>query len=214
MNLSVPQCVTPAITALLVLGVTAPASAQFEEADTLPRFSVGAFGDFGFRNKRGETAAGDEVSFTSSPGGGLRLDYRLTQTLTLAAFGSYTRVQERVEFSDGTVSVFDPHFDLFHFGGELLVRVKPRIPGYFILGGGAQHVAPEGDDPGLQLTSTDSFTETFGIAGAGYEFASTRGRAFRVNFRFFLINPADQERYNPKSIEIDFVLGAAFILRL
>lgn len=215
MNVSVTSRVVRAIVGLLlVLAVAAPARAQFEEPDTLPDFSVGVFGDFTFRGKRGETTGAGQVSFTSSPAAGLRFDFRLTQTLTLAAFGSYTRVQERVESATGAVNIGEPHFDLISIGGELLVRVKPRIPGYFILGGGAQRVSPTGDDPNLQLTTIENFTEAFGIAGIGYEFASTRKRAFRINLRFFLINPADQERYDPKSVEVDFMLGAAFILRL
>ncbi|HSG82086.1 MAG TPA: outer membrane beta-barrel protein [Gemmatimonadota bacterium] len=193
---------------LMVAAFAAPAFAQFEERDTLPRFDAGIFFDLNFRGTRGQ-AGGNQFAFTNSPSGGLRLDYRLTGTLTLGAFGSYTRAKEKLKGGD-TVIPPDARLTVIQVGGELLIRVKPRIPGYFILGGGAQLVDPEGD---LAFTGSESFTEPFGVAGAGYEFASTRRRAFRLNFRLYLINPSDQVNYEPKSIEVDFVLGAAFIIR-
>ena len=121
-------------------------------------------------------------------------------------------MHEKLTTTSGDKVIGTANFDIIQVGGELLLRVKPRIPGYFILGGGAQNVRPVGDDP-AQITGTESFTEPFGIVGAGYEFAATRRRAFRINFRLYLINPSDQGGYEPNSIEVDFVVGAAFILR-
>lgn len=213
MNRRAQKVIGLAVPLLVGLAYTAPALAQFEEADTLPRFDAGVVGDLIFRGTRGVTVSGVEVSFTNSPAGGLRLDYRITQTLTLGVMGSYTRAKEKTKAPGGQSLVTGATFTVLQFGGELMLRVKPRIPGYFILGGGVQYVDPEADEPGNQLTGTESFTEGFGIAGAGYEFASTRRRAFRINFRLYLLKPAEQGAYDAKSIEIDFVLGAAFILR-
>ncbi len=197
------------VAALVMLATSAaPGFAQFEEPDTLPRFAAGIFFDLNFRGTRGQ-AGGNKFAFTNSPSGGLRLDYRITGTLTLGAFGSYARAQEKLKNGDSVIPP-DSRLTIVQVGGELLLRVKPRIPGYFILGGGAQMVSPDGD---LAFTGSENFTEPFGIVGAGYEFASTRRRAFRLNFRLYLINPTDQVNYEPKSIEVDFVLGAAFILR-
>ncbi len=201
-----------AVSCIILAALAAPALAQFEEADTMPRFAAGIFFDLNFRGSRGQTVSGVKIDFTNSPAGGLRLDYRITGTLALGVFGSYTRVQEKLTDVSGDIIIGTAHFNIFQFGGELALRVKPQIPGYFLLGGGAQLVQPAGDDP-AQITGTDSFTEPFGIVGAGYEFASTRKRAFRINFRLFLVNPSDQGGYEPKSIEVDFVVGAAFILR-
>ena len=173
---------------IVLAGITTPALAQFEEADTIPRFAAGIFFDLTFRGSRGQTANGVKIDFTNSPSAGLRLEYRVTGTLTLGGFGSYTRVHEKLTTTSGDKVIGTANFDIIQVGGELLLRVKPRIPGYFILGGGAQNVRPVGDDP-AQVTGTESFTEPFGIVGAGYEFASTRRRAFRINFRLYLINP-------------------------
>ena len=189
-----------------------PARAQFEEEDTLPRWDAGITLGLNFRGTRGQTLGGVDVKLSNSPSAGLQLDYRLTGTLTFGAFGNYSRTTEKLSSPDGTTLVGLAHFNVIQFGGELLLRIKPRIPGYFILGGGAEYVSAQGDDPS-QVTDADSFMEAFGIAGAGYEFASTRRRAFRINFRFYLINPSNQVNYVPKSIQVDFVVGAAFILR-
>jgi hypothetical protein len=201
----------PVLALVLLASFVAPARGQFEEEDTLPRFDAGLFLDFNFRGTRGQTLGGVEVKLNNSLAVGLRFDYRATGTLTLGAFGSYSRTDEKLTSQDGTVATGIANFNIFQFGGELLLRVKPQIPGYFILGGGAQHVTSAGDDP--QITDPGSFTEPFGIIGAGYEFASTRRRAFRINLRFHLINPSEQLNAEPKSISVDFVLGAAFILR-
>jgi hypothetical protein len=202
-----------ALTFSLVLLATfaVPAQAQFEEEDTLPRVDVGIFFDLSFRGSRGEAGTA-KIGFSNSPSGGLRVDYRLTGTLTIGIFGSYSSPKEKWDLLSGEAIIIQSHSKIYQLAGELLLRIKPRIPGYFILGGGVQYVDPPDDDTSL-IGDAGSFTEPFGIAGAGYEFASTRRRAFRVNFRLHLINPSSQGNYQPKSISVDFVVGAAFILR-
>ncbi len=192
-----------------------PLPAQFEEADTIPRLAVGPFVELDFRGTRGSLPEPDgrRVSFGGAPAVGARVEYRVTGTLTAGILGSFARLQERLE-AGSVRDIGSEKFTVFHFAGELLLRVKAGIPGYFVVGGGVRQAIPDADNPADQFHNIDSFSEPLGILGAGLEFGSTRRRAFRIDLRVRFISPADQLRFEAKSLETDFSLGLGFMLRL
>lgn len=196
------------------LSIVSPALAQFDEPDTVPPISLGAFVNLNFRGERG-VANETSVSFGNSASFGGRVDYRLTRTLGIGAVGSFARTNEKQQ-RGSTAGFSSEDFWLIAFRGELLLKVKANVPGYFAIGGGARRVVPNADDPStFQFTRLDSFTEAFGLVGAGLEFASTRRRAFRFDLRLFLISPAEEPRadFDTNSLELDFAAGLSFLYR-
>ncbi len=195
------------------LWIATPALAQFEEPDTVPPVSLGVFANLNFRGERGKLSDETSISFSNGLSVGGRVDYELSPTFGIGAIGSFARADEKLE--RGTTAGFSQSegFWLISFSGELLLRVKQNVPGYFVIGGGARRIVSDSKDPNQQFTRTDSFTEPFGLVGAGAEFASTRRRAFRVDFRLFLVAPADEPRIETKSLELDFAAGLGFYYR-
>jgi len=201
---------------LLACGLTinaTPARAQFEEEDTIPRFAIGATGEIVFRGSRGQTEGSTDVSLGGGPALGLRMEYRVSKTLDVALAGSYARPSERLKGSNFEVSSNDP-FDMIQVTGELLLRVKPNIPGYFILGGGVRYTDAVGSDPIDYFHNIDPFTDPLGILGAGIAFGQRRSRMFKFNIRFYFVSPSEQLRFDTKSVEIDFGLDLEFLFRL
>ncbi len=195
------------------LWIATPALAQFEEPDTVPPVSLGVFANLNFRGERGKLSDETSISFSNGLSVGGRVDYELSPTFGIGAIGSFARADEKLE--RGTTAGFSQSegFWIISFSGELLLRVKQNVPGYFVIGGGARRIVSDSKDPNQQFTRTDSFTEPFGLVGAGAEFASTRRRAFRVDFRLFLVAPADEPRIETKSLELDFAAGLGFYYR-
>ena len=193
--------------------IATPARAQFEEEDTIPRFALGVTGEIVFRGSRGTTQDGESVSLSGGPAAGLRLEYRLTRTLEIAAAGSYARPKEKVDAGNRIVTSPDP-FNMLQFSGELMLRVKPNIPGFFILGGGVRYTDPVSSDPAAQSHNVDSFTEPLGILGAGIAFGQRSSRVFKVDFRVYFVSPSQQLRIDTKSMEVDFAVDLEFLLRL
>ncbi|MEE9134047.1 MAG: hypothetical protein V3U13_10840 [Gemmatimonadota bacterium] len=201
----------PASLGLLAI-IASPVRAQFEEPDTIPRFSIGATAELVFRGKRGETSQGTDVSFGGGPALGLRLEYRLTSTLGIAAAGSWAHPKERLRGANFAISSSDA-FNMWQFSGELMLRVKPKIPGFFILGGGVRYTDPVSVDPGDYQHNVTSFTEPLGIIGAGVELARRRSRLFKVDFRLYMVAPSDQLKFETKSVELDLGVDLEFLLR-
>ncbi len=199
-----------------LLANTTPSWAQFEEPDTVPRFSIGGFVDLNLRGNRGDASNGNvKVSFSNGATFGARLDYRVTRSLGLGVRASYGRSEEKQQ-REATTGFSEGSFTHLMFAGELLLRVKPSVPGYFVLGGGVRYVDPgadASDESADQFTQFDSFTEPFGLLGVGLEFASTRRRAVRIDFRTYLVSPANEPRINTNSLEVDFALGLSFLYR-
>jgi len=196
---------------LIVIGT--PARAQFEEEDTIPKFSIGATGEIVFRGNRGTTQGNTDVSLGGGPALGLRMEYRLGRTLDLALAGSYARPSERLKGSNFEISSSDP-FNMIQVTGELLLRVKPNIPGYFILGGGFRYTDAVGTDPADYFHNIDPFTDPLGILGAGIAFGQRKSRTFKSNLRFYFVSPSDQLKFDTKSVEFDFGLDLEFLFRL
>ncbi len=197
----------------LSLLLATPAVAQFEEPDTVPKFSVGIFANLNFRGSRGQTTSGVDVSLSNGFDAGARLDYRIARTVTFGLSASYAPTKEKLtdKRSDTVVIGLDGIVQL-QFAGELLIRVKPQIPGYFIVGGGARVVNSSAVEGG-QLTSLETFTDPFGEIGAGLEFASTSKRAFRFDMRLYLVMPSDQTSYEVKTISTEFSFGFTGLYR-
>ena len=192
----------------------ATAQAQFEEPDTIPRFSVGPTFEVVFRGQRGTSISGDaKIAFGGGPPVGARLEYRLTRTLALGAGGSWARLNEQQELQSSK-NVNPGGFTQWQGVGELMLKVKPNIPGYFTLGGGARYIVPDGDLAEQNLHNEDPFTDIMGILGAGIELGSRTRRVFKLDFRFYLVSPAEQAQFNTKGMALDFAMGLSLLFRL
>lgn len=207
---------TLCVAALAMSVCVTPARAQFDEPDTVSRFGVGAFVDLSFRGRRG-TSGETKVSFSGGPAFGLRAEYRVVRTVAIAARASYARPEEKLEIGD--TRQFSPEgFTELQVAGELLLRVKPSVPGYFVLGGGVRRIDPsssaveEDGTPSEQRTTVENFSEPFGLAGVGVELAPQRNWAFRLDFRVYLVSPAEQP-YETKGIVTDLALGLGVMYR-
>lgn len=196
---------------------TAPVHAQFEDPDTVPRFGIGPTGEITIRGTRGESPAGTrDISFGGGPLVGLRAEYRLTRTLSLDVSGGWARLDEKQESGRDRV-LADDGFSQIQVAGELLLRVKPSIPGYFILGGGARLINPdEADDPNndLRFHDRDSFTDVMGVLGVGLELGARRHRVFKLGLRLYFVSPAEQERFETNSLSVDLGIGGTFMFRI
>ena len=201
---------------LLVPSSARTAHAQFEEPDTISPFSVGIFGEVFSRGKYGTAATPGgavDVSFSGGPAIGARLEYRFLETVAAAFRVSYAAPGEK-EKSEVTEIIAPDGFTEFRFAGELLLKVKRSVPGYFALGGGARYVKPKGEDPATQFMDVESFTDAFGLVGAGLDVVSRRRIGVRIDFRLFLIVPAEQQRYDVKSLSTDFSFGLGILYRI
>lgn len=192
----------------------APVRAQFEEPDTIPRFSVGPTFEVVFRAQRGTSLGGDaKISFGGGPPVGARLEYRITRTLGFGVGGSWARLNEQQELQNSK-NVNPGGFTQWQGVGELMLKVKPNIPGYFTLGGGARYIVPDGDSSEQNLHNEDPFTDIMGILGAGIELGSRSRRVFKLDFRLYLVSPAEQELMDTKGLAVDFAMGLSLLLRI
>jgi hypothetical protein len=214
MRTMVRRAVPPALSLACLFFFAATVRAQFEEPDTIPRFSIGPTFEVVFRGKRGTATINDEeISFGGGPPVGARLEYRLTRTLAIGAGGSWARTKEKRE-SSGSKTVSSEGFTQWQGVGELMLKVKPNIPGYFILGGGARHIVPDSDQPTDYRHDAEPFTDVMGILGAGLELGSRTSRVVKLDIRFYLVSPAEQTRMNMKSLSLDFAIGLGLMFRL
>lgn len=203
----------PILSLAILSAIGAPAWAQFEEPDTVPRFSVGPSFEVVFRGQRGSDISGEaKVSFGGGPPVGARMEYRLTRTLAIGAGGSWARLNEQQELQNSK-NVNPGKFTQWQGVGELMLKVKPKIPGYFIFGGGARHIVPDGESA-LNLHNEDPFTDVMGILGAGVELGSRKSYVFKLDFRFYLVSPAEQELIDTKGLALDFAMGLGLMFRL
>jgi hypothetical protein len=220
MNARADKIAWPAAFLVAASVFAAPARAQFEEPDTIPRFAVGPFVEANFRGKRaerevpGEPAAGtSKVSFGNGPAYGVRGECRISGTVTFAATASYARMDEREE-SGGTAQSTQGNFSQFQFTGALALKLKPRVPGYVILGGGARIVDSGGGEDRPEFHAADAWTEPLGLAGLGIELGSRRRYMFRLEFRFYFVSlGGDTETFATNSLGTEYSLGLAFLYR-
>lgn len=197
-----------------------PAHAQFDEPDTRPRLGIGAFAEATFRGSRGKVAD-DDLSFDNGPALGLTLGYRVGRALSLDVSGSWARSEERLQSGQGGVDALKfGDMTLWQLWGELVFRLKPSVPGYFLLGGGARRVVPDKVDPDdlttARFTREDSYTEPIVSLGAGLEFRAGEHGAVRAYLRIYTGPPADLggRTSETNSLATDFALGAALFYRM
>lgn len=213
MRTSLRTLISAAAALVVGLAAGAPGLAQFEEPDTIGRFGVGAFFELNFRGERG-TANQTPISFGNGPSIGPRFEFRATDQLTLAALGSFARVAEQQELTSGS-RLSTERITVLKFGGELLLRVKPGIPGFFVLGGGLRRLDPDAEEETRDhFTQAETFSEPYGEFGAGVELLRRRHTALRLDLRLYFISPNDDLNYEDvKSVELDLALGAGFIYK-
>ncbi len=214
MSATARRAATLALSIACLILYAATARAQFEEPDTISRFSVGPTFEVVFRGQRGVDSDGDaKIAFGGGPPVGARLEYRLTGTLAIGVGGSWARLKEQQELANSK-NVNPGGFTQWQGVGELMFKVKPNIPGYFILGGGARYIVPDSDKAEQNLHNDDPFTDVMGILGAGIELGSRIKRVFKLDFRFYLAAPAEQDRIDEKSMELDYSMGLGLMFRL
>jgi hypothetical protein len=199
-----------------------PAQAQFEEPDARPKFGIGPFIEATFRGSRGRVSGTDRdvnLGFGNGAAFGLTADYRLGRTVSIDVSGSYGRSQEEVSSATGGDTFKAGKMALWQLWGELVFRIKPSVPGYFVLGGGARHVVPDEVDPDdpstARFTREDAYTEPIITLGAGLEFPAGRHGAARVYFRIYTGPPADLGglTISTNSLATDWALGAVFLVK-
>lgn len=209
----------PALLLVGLLAFSAPhARAQdspFDEPDTIPRLGIGPFLELTFRGGRGEIdgLAPQDVGLGNGPAFGGRIEYRLTPTGSIALTGSYARAEEEI----GTDDVRRARdLTIVNVAGELLLKMKESVPGFFIFGGGVRFVDPDFDagDGFLGGRGGAAFSEPIVILGAGLEFLLGRRDALRPVARFYFSVPADQpEPLDARSFATDFALGFVYLHR-
>lgn len=209
-------CGSTLLAAALVLVPCASLQAQFEEPDTVPRFGIGPLVELTFRGERGTVENGAVgVGFANGPAFGAELQFRFSRTGALALRGTYARTSETHEFSR-TSQTTDNGLTLLHGSAELLFKLKPSVPGFFILGGGLRRVKADTDNPSPGFFRLNAFTERLLITGVGLNFDIGRLDLFRVTGRFYLTFPPDEMRgtADMKAVANDFALGFAYLRRL
>lgn len=219
--MSTRQGIAATIAVVAVL-VGTPALAQFEEPDTVPRFSIGPFVELSFRGLRGEFTEDrpGNIGLGNGPAFGARVEYRIGRTVSLGVAGSRARTEEKTETGGSSDALFFGDMTVYHVLGEVLFRVKPSVPGYFVLGGGMRFVDPDPfdpDDPGgtVRFTREDNYTEPLFTTGVGLEFTGGRRIAVRFDIRFYISLPADlADNIDSNSLASDFALGGVLLYRM
>ncbi len=206
-----PRTFSLAAAFVTALATAVPARGQFEEPDTVRKLGVGAFIELTFRGSRGTLANGNELDFSNGPAFGGRLEYRFAETVTLGVLGSYGRSEEKFQAGGTGGETTSGGMSMVNVAGELLFRVKPSVPGFFMIGGGARSVTPDEDE--ARFGRTDSYTEPFGIFGVGFDAMSRRRGALRFEGRFYLTSAADQEIQETKSLVLDIGIALTYVFR-
>ena len=186
----------------------------FAEPDTIPRFALGPVVELKFRGGIGEFADGRSIGLSNGPTFGARAELRLNRTVTFVVRGSYARTEEKVVFSTGD-AFFAGQTTHIEAAGELLLKGKASVPGYFIFGGGVRFVNPDAevDATTARFTTAESTTESLIIGGVGLELGGRRRGVFRIEGRFTFSFPTEQVEFETKSVATDFALGLAYLFR-
>lgn len=186
----------------------------FAEPDTIPRFALGPVVELKFRGGLGELDATTSIGLSNGPTFGARAELRLNRTVTFVVRGSYARTEEKEE-SAGS-AFFAGNMTHIETAGELLLKGRASVPGYFIFGGGVRFVNPDavvaGDATTARSTKEESTTESLIIAGVGLELGGRRRGVFRIEGRFTFSFPTEQS-FETKSVATDFALGLAYLFR-
>lgn len=165
--------------------------------------------ELNFRGERGRFGGGGGFEFRNGPAIGLRAHAWLTDVFGLSAQGSYARTAHcRTDLGQCS----DNEVTLWHGLGELAVRVKPGVPGYFLIGGGVTVVSPDADAG--DIFRTPSHAEPTLTAGAGLDFGLSERAIVRLDLRFYFVLPKDQTGIEMNSTQTDFAIGVGVGYRL
>jgi hypothetical protein len=165
--------------------------------------------ELNFRGERGQTTAGGAFEFGNGPAFGLRAHAWLTDLFGVSAHGSYARTghcEPDIDFCTQN------EVTLWHGLGELTVRVKPGVPGYFLIGGGVTVVSPDAD--AAPAFRTSSHVEPTLTAGAGLDLGLSRRAIVRLDLRLYFVIPKEQAGVEVSSTQTDFALGVGVGYRL
>lgn len=184
-----------------------PVWAQFDEPDTIPKWAVGPYIEATFRGALGELADGRTLDLSNGSAFGARVEYRVGGATALGISGSYARSSEKFA---GAATGGD--LTIVNLVGEVLWRVKPSVPGYFVFGAGVRYSAPKEDDP--LFGNADSYTEPLGVIGLGIEPLRRRRGLLRLYLRLYIVATAEQPIASTSSLRTDVALGLAYLFRL
>lgn len=160
-----------------------------------------------FRGDRGSAPGGDRVQFSNGLTFGLRAHAWLSETLGVSAHGGFARAGYCFEGASSFCTTGN-EVTLWRALGELTARVKPRVPGYFVVGGGVMVVAPDED---ALFSDGSSLLEPTVSAAAGIDFRVSRRGFARLELRTYLIFPEEQPGLaDTDSSQLDFALGLGF----
>lgn len=187
--------------------------AQFEEPDTVPSWAIGPYIEATFRGAKGTIEGTRKLDWSNGAVFGLRGERRVGRTATLALSGNYGRTKEKFKTGGGSESsTTGGSISVVNLVGELLFKVKPQVPGYFIFGAGARFVSPDSDDS--FFGREDSYVEPLGVVGLGVEALSRRRGALNVYLRFYIAATTEQPLQSTNSLSTDFAIGLNYLFRL
>ena len=188
-----------------------PVWAQFDEPDTIPKWAVGPYIEAAFRGALGELVDGPTLDLSNGPAFGARVEYRVGAATALGLSGSYARSSEKFETASGDATT-GGDLTIVNLVGEVLWRIKPSVPGYFVFGAGVRYSAPKEDDP--LFGNADSYTEPLGVIGLGIEPLRRRKGLLRLYLRLYIVATAEQPIASTSSLRTDVALGLAYLFRL
>ena len=192
---------------LLWPGSAAPLQAQEERGTPLGLYVMPTV-ELNFRGERG-TFSGDPFKVGNGPAFGLRAHAWLTDVFGVTVQGSHARAGH---CQPRQATCTHNEVTLWHGLGELAVRVKPGVPGYFVVGGGVTVVAPDAD--ASDAFQAPSHAEPTLTAGAAADLRAGPRAIFRLDLRFYFVIPKDQEGLEMNSTQTDFAIGLGLGYRL
>lgn len=188
-------------------GWTAKLRAQEERGTPLGLYVMPTL-ELNFRGERGQRG-NDPFEFGNGPAFGLRAHAWLTDVFGVTVQGS----RARAPHCQPLQGLCTPdEVTLWHGLGELAVRVKPGVPGYFLVGGGVTVVSPDAD--ASDAFRTESHAEPTLTAGAGVDLRAGDRAIFRLDLRFYFVIPKDQNGLEMGSTQTDFAIGLGLGYRL
>lgn len=196
---------------LFPLLVHAPSS-RAQDPLSAPSAAIVPFVELNFRGERGKIADGT-FDFSNGVAFGVGLSGWLSGTFGLGVRGSYARTEHCQSFPIVGAACPGSDVTLWRGLGELSFRVKPRVPGYFLIGGGVTVVSPEDEEPSL-FSDGAKHTEPTLTAGAGLDLRVSRRGFAKVELRLYIQVPEDQAGVELNSTQRDLAVNFGFAYRL
>lgn len=191
-----------------------PAPAAGQEVGA-PSVALVPFIELNFRGERAQTREGDSVDFSNGPAFGVGLSSWLSGTFGLNLRGSYARTEHCVSRPITGAFCIGGDVTLWRGMVELAFRVKPRVPGYFLIGGGVTRVSEDVPEEGGAVSGGSEVEPTF-AAAAGLDLPVGRSAFARFELRFYVQVPASDEQavLEVNSTQKDVAVNVGFGYRL